>query len=81
MRAAASRTLTRPDLREMAPFEYTDFVGGSKEIGNPDLGRSLIQNYDLGAEFYPREGEIVALNGFYKRFNDRLRRSFSPPPR
>ena len=69
MRAAASRTLTRPDLREMAPFEYTDFVGGSKELGNPDLGRTLIQNYDIGVEWFPREGEIIAVNGFYKRLD------------
>ena len=78
MRAAASRTLTRPDLREMAPFEYTDFVGGSKELGNPELGRTLIQNYDIGFEYYPREGEIMALNGFYKQFNDPIEEIIQP---
>lgn len=33
LRLAASRTLTRPDLREMAPFEFTDFIGGRTIFG------------------------------------------------
>lgn len=69
-RVAVTRTVTRPDFREMAPFEFTDFVGGSKELGNPNLRRTRILNYDLRWEFFPKPGELVALSVFYKRFQE-----------
>jgi TonB-dependent receptor len=66
LRWAMTRTVTRPDLREMAPFEFTDFVGGSKELGNPNLNRTLITNYDFRWELFPKPGEVVAVSAFYK---------------
>lgn len=68
VRCAITRTVTRPDFREMAPFEFTDFVGGSKELGNPNLRRTRILNYDLRWEFSPQPAELVAFSAFYKRF-------------
>ena len=53
LRLAASRTVTRPDLRELAPFEFTDFVGGRTVLGNTDLERTLIDNYDFRWEVFP----------------------------
>jgi TonB-dependent receptor len=67
LRAAFSRTLNRPDLRELSPFAY-DTGGRSdpEEHGNPDLERARVENYDLRAEFYPSLEELVAVSGFYK---------------
>lgn len=69
LRFAASRTLNRPDFRELAPFEYTEFVGGRSEIGNPELKDAIIKNYDARWERYPGVGELMAASFFYKDFD------------
>lgn len=70
LRAAASRTLARPEFRELAPFSFADFAGGYLVIGNPVLDRTRITNFDLRWEWFPRPGAVVALSGFYKKFLD-----------
>ena len=71
LRAAAYRTIARPDSREISPGQYTPVggLGTCTEIGNDSLNRSLIVNADLRWELYPRTGEVVALSGFSKRFD------------
>ncbi len=68
LRFVASRTLNRPDFRELAPFEYTEYVGGRSEIGNPQLEDAVIKNYDVRWERYPAVGELMAASFFYKDF-------------
>lgn len=68
LRAAYSITLARPEFREMAPFTYFDYVANELIEGNPDLKRTLINNYDLRIELYPGAGELIALSFFYKKF-------------
>ncbi|MBK8954853.1 MAG: carboxypeptidase-like regulatory domain-containing protein [Saprospiraceae bacterium] len=77
-RAAVSQTLARPNMRELAPFIQFDTKNGFFHVGNPDLKRSLIRNYDLRYEFYPKPGELLAVSGFYKKFNDPIIRQFNP---
>ena len=71
VRFANSRTLARPDSREISPGSYTPIagLGNCTERGNPKLVRSLIDNGDVRWELYPRPGELVAVSGFYKRFD------------
>jgi outer membrane receptor protein involved in Fe transport len=38
--------------------------------GNPELKRSLITNLDLRFEYYPSNLELLAVSGFYKKFDD-----------
>jgi TonB-dependent receptor len=78
LRLAASRTLARPNMRELAPFEQFDTKNGFFNIGNPNLKRTLINNYDLRYELYPNLGELIAVSLFYKQFNDPILRTFSP---
>lgn len=70
LRAAASRTIARPEFRELAPFSFADFAGGYLVIGNPVLERSRITNFDLRWEWFPRPGAVIAISGFYKKFLD-----------
>ena len=70
IRAAASRTLARPEFRELAPFSFADFAGGYLVVGNPVLQRSRITNLDLRWEWFPRPGAVFAVSGFYKKFKD-----------
>ncbi len=69
-RLAFSTTLARPEFRELASFTYFDFVANELVIGNPNLKRTLINNYDFRYEFYPSPGELYALGLFYKKFKD-----------
>lgn len=69
-RLAGYKTVARPDLRELSSGGYTSVVGGTVNIGNPDLKRSSILNADARFEVYPGADELVAVSVFYKRFND-----------
>lgn len=76
LRISASRTLARPEYREIAPIAYREVLGGEQVIGNADLRRTLIQNYDVRWEWYPDHGEIVSLGVFAKRFDDPIEQRF-----
>lgn len=69
-RANASKTISRPGFREMAPFEYTEYFAGAKNVGNPDLHNGTIYNADLRFESYPNSGELIAVGVFGKQLND-----------
>lgn len=68
LRLAASRTVARPQLRELAPFSFTDYFGAYEIVGNPDLSRTSIYNGDVRFEIFPGSGEVLAVSGFYKQF-------------
>ena len=80
LRFAYSRTVTRPDLRELAPFDYTDFVGGRTILGNPELERTLIDNFDFRWEVFPdtSAGGVVAVSAFYKNFKKPIEQIIQP---
>ncbi|MEX0736745.1 MAG: TonB-dependent receptor [Bacteroidota bacterium] len=77
-RAAFSRTVNRPEFRELAPFAYYDFTTGTTIYGNPNLQRALIQNYDLRFETFPQPGEILSVSLFYKNFEDAIEQVVVP---
>lgn len=78
LRLAASQTLARPNMRELAPFVQFDTKNGFFNVGNPALKRTIIYNYDVRYEFYPASGELIALSGYLKVFNDPIIRAFNP---
>ena len=69
IRVSYSETISRPDFREMSPFEFTPILGGPPVKGNPFLKRTYIHNYDLRYEFYPKGDEIIAIGVFYKNMS------------
>ena len=70
LRLGASQTLARPQLRELAPFAYADYAGGYLTVGNPELHRSLIRNFDFRWETFLGGHALVAASAFYKLFVD-----------
>ncbi len=78
IRAAYSRTVNRPEFRELAPFAYYDFTTGTTIYGNPNLQRAMIQNYDLRFETFPQPGEILSVSLFYKDFEDAIEQVVVP---
>lgn len=78
LRACYSRTLARPVFRELAPFASFDFVGDIVLIGNPDLERTLIHNFDLRWELFPSTRELVSVSAFYKDFANPIEMIINP---
>ncbi len=70
LRAAYGLTVARPQIRELAPYDYYDFLRDRSVVGNPNLKRTLVHNADLRWEWFFAEGQIVALSAFYKQFID-----------
>jgi hypothetical protein len=70
IRLTGARTVARPEFRELAPFEFRDYVGGFDKQGNPSLRSTKIWNADLRFEWFPRKNEVVAISGFFKQFSD-----------
>jgi TonB-dependent receptor len=77
LRLAGTQTLARPTFREIAPYSSKQFVNGEELFGNPNLKRTLIQNYDLRWEWFLRPGEIIAASVFYKRLNNPIEVAFA----
>ncbi|MEZ4847789.1 MAG: TonB-dependent receptor [Bacteroidia bacterium] len=78
LRGSYARTIARPTFREFAPFVSFSFVGDYTLIGNPNLNRTLIDNYDLRLEWYPTPSELLSISGFYKKFTDPIEKVFDP---
>jgi outer membrane receptor protein involved in Fe transport len=70
LRFGYSRTVSRPDFRELSPFEFTNVVGGYSTVGNPNLVRSTIDNFDARWEWFLGGNQVIAASYFYKRFKD-----------
>ena len=70
VRGAVTRTLARPQARELAPFAFNEIYGGRSVSGNPDLKLTHITNVDMRFEFFPTLREVAAFSIFYKEFED-----------
>jgi outer membrane receptor protein involved in Fe transport len=78
LRCSFSQTLNRPEFREIAPFEFTDIHGGYATVGNPDLQRALIKNYDLRWEWFLSPEELIAVSFFFKDFDSPIEKVVQP---
>ena len=74
LRLGATRTLARPEYRELAPVTFRDVLGGVSVTGNDKLVRTLIQNYDVRWEWFPGAGEVLSIGAFAKLFDRPIER-------
>lgn len=70
LRLAYSKTVNRPEFRELAPFSFYDFDAQADVVGNKDLKVADIQNVDLRYEYYPTPAEFISFGVFYKNFKN-----------
>ncbi|HYG46659.1 MAG TPA: TonB-dependent receptor [Allosphingosinicella sp.] len=70
LRLHASRTIARPQFRELAPQIYQDFESDREFTGNPFLTDSRLTNAEARYEYYFRRGERFSLAGFYKKIDN-----------
>ena len=69
-RLSLSKTLARPEFREVTNFAYYDFVRNAQLLGNPNLEKTNIYNLDLKWEYYPKLGENISFGFFGKNFTN-----------
>jgi outer membrane receptor protein involved in Fe transport len=67
-RFSLSKTLARPEFREVANFAYYDFVRNAQILGNSNLEKTDIYNVDLKYELYPSTSENISVSFFGKNF-------------
>lgn len=83
IRAGYGKTLNRPEFREAAPMEYTNYLDQEVYRGNPALTTVNIHNTELRLEWYPNSAthnEMVNIGFFYKQLDrpiERFRMIFS----
>ena len=72
-RAAASRSLTRPDMYDLRPvIDYNVLRPEENQAsgGNPNLKPYLSDNYDLSLEWYFAQTSYASIGGFRKNIKD-----------
>ncbi|SMF78031.1 TonB-dependent receptor domain-containing protein [Allosphingosinicella indica] len=69
LRLSASKTIARPQFRELAPQLYLDIESDRQFIGNPFLVDSELTNAEARYEWYFARDERVSLAGFYKKID------------
>jgi len=73
LRMALSQTVSRPNFRELAPFQYQDQSRRLYE-GNVDLVNAYSYNADLKYEVFPKAGEMFAVSAFGKYIDNPIER-------
>ncbi|WP_407352256.1 TonB-dependent receptor domain-containing protein [Luteimonas sp. R10] len=66
IRFGASKTIARPQFRELAPQQYQDPDNDRLFYGNPYLVDSELLNLDVRYEWFFGAGEYFTVGGFYK---------------
>ena len=66
LRLGASKTIGRPQFRELAPQQYTDVESDRTFIGNPYLVDTELLNLDARYEWYFGRQQYVTAGVFYK---------------
>jgi len=70
IRLGVSQTVNRPDFKELSEAPYIDPESRDVVIGNPNLDRATITNYDLRWEYYKTKFETFSIAAFHKAFEN-----------
>ncbi len=65
-RISYGRTVARPTFYEFAPVKTIDQKTGLQINGNQELEDTIIDNFDIGLEWYPNPGEQFSVSLFHK---------------
>lgn len=68
-RVSASRTIARPQFRELIPQPYYDPDSNRSYVGNPLLDDSKLTSGEARLEWYFARDQRISLAGFYKRID------------
>jgi len=68
LRFSVGRSISRPNYYDLVPYNIEG--EDAREIGNPELRRSIATNVDLRWEMYLSADEALSFGPFYKRIED-----------
>jgi Carboxypeptidase regulatory-like domain/TonB-dependent Receptor Plug Domain len=77
IRLSASKTLNRPEYRELANFGFEDFLSGFFVGGDSTLQRASINNYDVRYEIFPGRAQLLSVSAFHKAITNPIEFSTS----
>lgn len=81
LRAHASKTIARPQFRELAPQIYRDFDSDRLFFGNPQLVDSKLLNFEGRYEWFFARNQRFTAAGFYKKIDNPTEQvAFFPTP-
>lgn len=70
VRVAGSKTIARPQFRELAQQLYQDYESNRQFTGNPFLVDSTLWNGEARYEWYFARDQRISVAGFYKKINN-----------
>ena len=70
LRFAYGRTIAKPTFKEFSPVVIVDSFTVDRFQGNPDLTRTVIDNFDARWEWFIDGLDMVAVSAFYKQMED-----------
>jgi hypothetical protein len=76
IRGAVSRTVDRPEFRELAPFQFTEATSLRQLKGNPGLVPAEILGGDIRVDWFPSPGELISGGLFYKDMKSPIEQVF-----
>jgi outer membrane receptor protein involved in Fe transport len=78
VRAAWSKSVSRPEFRELSPVIFPEPRTFRSLVGNPDIVESHIKNYDLRWEWFFSSGQLVSFGLFYKTLSKPIEIGVAP---
>lgn len=78
LRFSYSRTVSRPDFRELSPFDFNNVYGGFVTQGNPNIVRATVNNWDARWEWFLGGNQLLAASFFTKDFTDPIEVTILP---
>lgn len=78
LRLSKSKTISRPDFKELSPAQYYDDENNMTIQGNQNLKSTSIQNYDIRWETYFKDNQNLSLGLFYKEFRNPIELEIIP---
>ena len=70
LRGSVSKTISRPQFRELAPQQFRDPDSDRLFFGNPLLTDSQLYNFEARYEWFFKRDERFTLAGFYKKIEN-----------
>lgn len=76
IRTSYYKTTARPSFKEASFVQIFDPITDRLFIGNINLKPTYVDNFDLRFERFGDAGQMFAISGFYKKFEDPIENSF-----
>ncbi|MBK7763333.1 MAG: TonB-dependent receptor [Bacteroidetes bacterium] len=77
IRLSYSKTLNRPEYRELANFGFPDYLSGFFVAGDSNLKRARLNNFDVRYEIFPGRAQLLSVSAFHKAIQNPIEFSTS----